>query len=214
MAMKKITFLLLALLFALSSCKDLLHDYLEHEATIKAGSQGDGSQVGNLLQGRGFWKGDIVKLRITYLESAWFPCTSNYYGENTPIFKSGGLGEGGFFYNHRKVGAVVGWTPAKEKGYFWVGTYCHNGNNPPKFTYAMKVKAGESFDVSIRKSSTDKKYYYRFRDSTGKDIFMTEENSGKEFVCYKLYFFLGGEGASKIVAPHDLHCLIIYMEDN
>ena len=210
--MKKIA-LLLVLLITLSSCKDLFHDYLEHQATIKKGSQGDGSQVGNLLQGRGFWKGDIVKLRITYLESAWFECTSTYYGENTPIFKSGGFGEAGFFGNHSKAGASIGWTPSKKKGYFWVGTYVHNGNNPPVFHYAMEVKAGIQFDVSIRKSSADKKYYYRFRDETGKDVFIEEENSGKEFICYKLYFYLGGEGASKVAAPHDLHALIIYMED-
>ncbi len=205
--------LALLLTITLSSCKDLFHDYLEHQATIKKGSQGDGSQIGNLIQGKGFWKGDVIKLRITYLESAWFPVESKFYGDITPIFKSAGFGEGGFFYNHTDAGAVVGWTPSKRKGYFWVGSYCHNGNNPPKFTYTMEVKAGVPFDVSIRKSSSDKKYYYRFRDSNGKDIFIEEPNSGKEFVCYKLYFFLGGEGASKVVAPHDLHCLITYMED-
>ena len=209
--MKKLAILLL---IALSSCDHAFHDYLEHEATIKEGSQGDGSQLGELLTGRGFWKGDVIKLRIAYLESAWFPVESKFYGDITPIFKSGGFGEAGFFSNHRKSGASVGWTPSKRKGYFWVGTYTHNGNNPPKFTYAMEVKAGVQFDVSIRKSSEDKKYYYRFRDENGKDIFIEEPNSGKEFVCYKLYFYLGGEGESKVVAPHDLNALIIYMEDN
>lgn len=213
--MKRLTLVLTLLLtIGLFSCDHMFHDYLEHEATIKKGEQGDGSQIGNVLQGKGFWKGDIIRLRVAYLESAWFPVESKFYGDVTPIFKSGGFGEAGFFGNHRKAGASVGWTPAKEKGYFWVGTYVHNGNNPPVFHYAMKVKAGVQFDVSIRKSSEDKKYYYRFRDETGKDIFITEENSGKEFICYKLYFYLGGEGVSKVVAPHNLNCLIIYMEDN
>lgn len=208
--MKTTLIILLAILMA--SCQKQGDQYLEHNATIKAGKQGDGTQIGYLLTGKGIWKGDIVRLRITFMPSAWFPVASNYYGESTPIFKVGGIGEGGFFFNHRSSGAVVGWNPSKKKGYFWVGTYSHSGKNvPPSFHYAMEVKENQEFDVLIRKSSTDGKYYYTFIDPNGATI-NKEEPCGKEFICYKLYFFLGGEGDSYVSAPWNLNAKLKFME--
>lgn len=197
---------LLVILSMLSAChlNPVGKQGFEHEATIKKGEQGDG------FQGARFWKGDIIKVRVTFDSTAWFPVASKFYGDQTPIFKCGGFGEFLFFSSHRKNGAVVGWNPSTRKGYFWVGTYCHSGSKTPTYHYAMEVKHGEQFEVTIRKSSTDNKFYYLFVYQ-GKTYSITEEG-GKEFICYLTYFFLGGENATAVYAPHPLKAKIIYEE--
>lgn len=201
--MKTLLTILLAL--SLSAChyNPFGKQYYEHKATIPKGKQGDG------FQGFRGWRGDVIKLTITLDSTAWFPVASKFYGDVTPIFKSAGFGEYTGLSGHTKNGATVGWNPATRKGYFWIGTYAHGGSKTTARHYAMEVKAGEPFQVILRKSSADKKYYYLF-SYKGQTIAMEEPMSGKEFVCYLTYFFLGGEDQSYVDAPHPLKCKSIY----
>ena len=202
--MKTALIILLSILMASCHYNKLGEQGFTHNATINKGEQGDG------FQGVHFWRGDVLKMKITLDSSAWFKTSAKFYGDGVPIFKTGGFGEFNFIGYHRKNGAVVGWNPSTKRNHFWIGSYVHPGSKIPVFKYAIEVSANKQFEVMIRKSSSDKKYYFLF-SYDGKTVNI-DEKMGAEFICYLTYFYLGGEGESAIYAPQSLKSTIIYEE--